>query len=401
MTFYQRYLEQARKDFPQTSKNHDVAALLNPNLISSQKFEISNKAIEKIKSFIKAIYKLRDTHQYQDQILKTHPLFSEPGFVHSKNYSVLMSFDFHLTENDEPKLIEVNTNASSSLIITETYSAQSMKNIFENNFEEDILNCFKKEFKLWNPDRELKTIAILDENPQGQKMYLEFLFYQELFIRAGFNCIIADPKDLKVKGERLFHEEIEVDLVYNRHTDFYFSTSECKHLREAYSKAYACFSPHPFEYAMLADKQRLFELSTEPDILSQLNLEERSLIHDVLLKSYDVSTAEDQEWFWKHKKSLFFKPKRSFGGKASYRGQGVTSGVFAKIKSGEYLAQEFAPPSEIKVTLEDQSEVEFKTDLRFYVYQGRVQQGVARLWRGQMTNINSAGGGLTPLLLKN
>ncbi len=398
MAFYELYLEQLHKDFPTTSKNHDTSKLLNRNLISSQKFEISIDAIQNIRKFVTAIYKLRDAPEYQDRILTTHPLFREPGFIKPKNYSALMSFDFHLAP--QPKLIEINTNASSSLIITESYKTQKMKNIFENDFEKDIVACFEKEFKLWSPSRKLKAIAIVDENPSEQKLYLEFLMYQELFTRAGYRCVIADPKDLTLRDDKLFYAELEIDLVYNRHTDFYFSTPECKHLREAYSKAYACFSPHPFEYAMLADKQRLFEFSTAAEILASLTKSEQALIHEVLLKSHDVSTSQDQEWFWTNKKSLFFKPKRSFGGKASYRGQGVTQGVFANIKAGEYLAQEFAPPSEVEAKLEDDSVTTFKTDLRFYVYQGRVQQGVARLWRGQMTNINSLGGGLTPLFQK-
>lgn len=398
MNFYDNYLEQLKKDFPKLSKNYSTRDLLNPNLISSQRFGVQKLTIEKIKSFVSVVYKLRDSKEYQDAILKTHPLFSD--FVRPQNYSTLMSFDFHIVDGHQPKLIEINTNASSSLVINESYRAQKMKNIFENDFEADILKCFEEEFRLWSKGtKTLKTIAIVDENPSTQKMFIEFLMYQELFTRAGYKCAIADPSELVLKDKNLFYGEDKIDLVYNRHTDFYFSTLECRHLQEAYKNSYACFSPHPFEYAMLADKQRLFEFSTEPQILHPLSEQEKNLIHDVLLKSYDVSLAEDKNWFWKNKKSLFFKPKRSFGGKASYRGQGVTQGVFTNIEAGEYLAQEFAPPPEVDVVLEDQSTTTFKCDLRFYVYRGRIQQGVARLWRGQMTNINSTGGGLTPLFV--
>ncbi len=408
MGFYQSYLDQLQKDFPHAWKNQALAPLLNPNLISSQKFGIKASAFQKIDAFVSAIYKLRNSTEYQDHILKSHPLFNTPGFVRPQNFSALMSFDFHLINDENPKLIEVNTNASSSLIITESYRTQKLKNIFERgseNFEADILSCFKNEFELWKKTssqskRELKVIAIVDEAPASQKMYLEFLLYQDLFESAGYTCIISDPIDLSIIGDRLtYRDQQSIDLVYNRHTDFYFSTPACSHLKEAYSKSLVCFSPHPFEYAMLADKQRLFELSTQPELLKSLSKDEQDLIHSVLLKSYDIRESQDKEWFWKNKKSLFFKPKRSYGGKASYRGQGVTQGVFAHILAGEYLAQEFAPPSEIDVTLEDQSSTSFKYDLRFYVYNGRIQQAAARLWRGQMTNINSLGGGLAPIFV--
>ena len=408
MSFYQNYLAQLQKDFPEAWKSQPLAPLLNPNLISSQKFGIRRSAVQKIEAFVTAIYKLRNQPEYQQHILQSHELFSNSEFTKPLNFSALMSFDFHLLDDEHPKLIEVNTNASSSLIITESYRTQGLKNIFargSEEFETDILHCFQNEFELWkkttpNAHRELKVIAIVDENPPAQKLFIEFLLYQDLFSRAGYTCVIADPKDLSIKGDRLvYQQKLEVDLIYNRHTDFYLSTPVSANLKEAYLKSYACFSPHPFEYALLADKQRLFELSTQPKLLETLSSDEQQLIHSVLLKSYDVRTAEDKDWFWKNKKGLFFKPKRSFGGKASYRGQGITQGVFSNIVAGEYLAQEFAPPSEIEVTLEDQTQASFKYDLRFYVYQGRIQLAATRLWRGQLTNIHSPGGGLAPLFV--
>ncbi len=408
MSFYQKYLDQLKIDFPQAWATQSLADLLNPNLISAQHFGLQKSSIEKITDFVTAIYKLRNDPSYQDFILKSHSLFEASTFVRPENYSALMSFDFHLVDDEQPKLIEINTNASSSLIINESYKAHGLQNIFEGprqNFESDILACFENEFELWQrhfagPKRRLRNIAIVDHQPPTQKLYLEFLLYQELFGRAGYKCIIADPEKLELKNQRLvFEDHFEIDLVYNRHTDFYFSSPECAHLKAAYSQSLACFSPHPFEYALLADKSRLFEFSTETEILKCLLPEERDLLQTVLLKSYDVKTFADKNWLWANRKTLFFKPKRMFGGKASYRGQGITQGVFTNILTGDYLAQEFAPPSEVNVQLEDKTQATFKYDLRFYVYQGRIQLALARLWRGQMTNINSVGGGLAPIFI--
>ena len=401
MNFYQKYLEQLKADFPISSCENKLSELLSPNLISAQKLFIEAAALEKIKRFVAAMFKLRSTPEYQSPILASHPLFEH--FNKPQNFSALMSYDFHLLDQQNPKLIEINTNASSSLIINESYRVNQIKNIFSpaENFESEILHCFENEFRLFNPNRELKVIAILDEAPASQKLYLEFLLYQELFKLAGYTCVIADPKDLHIKaGQLIYQSHLPVDLVYNRHTDFYFSTAACAHLREAYRQGVACFSPHPFEYALLADKQRLFELSQDKISLASLLPQEKQIVEQVILKSYDISKSEDKDWFWHNKKNLFFKPMRSFGGKAAYRGQGVTQGVFAKIIAGQYLAQEFAPPPLIEVQLEDSTRAEFKYDLRFYVYKDRIQLGVARLWQGQMTNISTPGGGLTPILLK-
>lgn len=409
MAFLESYLQQMRQDFPTAWQGSDLSSLLNPNLVSSQVLGIKRSSLEKIAAFVASIYKLRSVPEYQKYILNSHSLFATPGFVHPKNHSVLMSFDFHLVNDEDPKLIEINTNASSSLIIHESYRMQKRENIFAVNatsFEKEILSCFENEYLLWaesraNQSQKLRTIAIVDENPPAQKLYIEFLLYQDVFLRAGYNCIITDPKELAIKNGRLVYQEnLEIDLVYNRHTDFYFSTAACEALKEAYVKSYACFTPHPLEYALLADKNRLFEFSNSPKLLAMISAEEQALIQSVVLRSFDVKSYADKDWFWANKKTLFFKPKRSYGGKASYRGQGVTQTVFANILSQDYLAQEFAPPSEVEVTLEDGSKASFKYDLRFYVYNGRIQLGLARLWRGQMTNISSLGGGLAPIYIR-
>jgi hypothetical protein len=186
LSFYQKYIEQLKLDIPNTFIQNDVPALLSPNLISAQKLEISATAIAKIKAFIKVMFQLRSIASYQEHVLRSHPLFQ--NFAPPQNFSVLMSYDFHLTDSENPKLIEINTNASSSLMIHESHRANSLKNIFEEDraFDKDILSCFENEIRLFDPNRKLKVIAIVDESPETQKLYIEFLLYQELFQKAGY-----------------------------------------------------------------------------------------------------------------------------------------------------------------------------------------------------------------------
>jgi hypothetical protein len=70
--------------------------------------------------------------------------------------------------------------------------------------------------------------------------------------------------------------------------------------------------------------------------------------------------------------------------------------VFAEIVNGEYVAQEFTPPSERWRSTATGKEV-FKVDVRCYVYAGRIQLMAARLYQGQTTNFRTAGGGFAPV----
>jgi hypothetical protein len=71
----------------------------------------------------------------------------------------------------------------------------------------------------------------------------------------------------------------------------------------------------------------------------------------------------------------------------------MSRGTFASILAGDYLAQEMVPPPVVQY----EGEEEMKYDLRFYAYRDRVQLACARLYRGQMTNSQSLGGGIAPI----
>ncbi len=98
---------------------------------------------------------------------------------------------------------------------------------------------------------------------------------------------------------------------------------------------------------------------------------------------------------WRERKRWFFKPVAGFGGKGAYRGDKLTTRVFAEIRRGGYIAQELCQPSERQVS--DDSTL--KMDIRNYVYAGKVQMLAARLYQGQTTNFRTPGGGFAPVFI--
>jgi uncharacterized circularly permuted ATP-grasp superfamily protein len=101
---------------------------------------------------------------------------------------------------------------------------------------------------------------------------------------------------------------------------------------------------------------------------------------------------------WKSRKGLFFKPMGGHGGKAVYRGDKVTKGVWAEIERGGYVAQTLVRPSERMVKIDDVPQVR-KLDVRLYTYDSRVLLVAARLYQGQTTNFRTPGGGFAPVFV--
>ena len=83
---------------------------------------------------------------------------------------------------------------------------------------------------------------------------------------------------------------------------------------------------------------------------------------------------------------------QAFGAKQSYRGSSITRKNFDPMIDRGFIAQEFIPAPE-KTFETPEGPKKFKYDLRFYAYQDRVQSAVARLYQGQVTNLQTKDGG--------
>ena len=101
------------------------------------------------------------------------------------------------------------------------------------------------------------------------------------------------------------------------------------------------------------------------------------------------------QW-WSERKRWFFKPVAGFGGRAAYRGDKLTRGVFESILGGAYVAQAIVPPSERTIE-RDGALVPLKLDLRNYTWNRRIELVAARLYLGQTTNFRTPGGGFAPV----
>jgi hypothetical protein len=386
--FYESVLKRAAAEYPVTTKTVDLHDRLSPLLISPEIVELPHAIAEQAETIVKAFWELRNLQSRQIALLELEPKVERPG-----NDSILMSYDFHIDKSGDLRLIEINTNASMALVTDLLYKTHELKNRFSDDFSRDLMESFRNEFHLAVAKREPKFIAIVDEAPSKQRMYIEFKMFQEFFKKNGMGCEIADSSELSFDGRNLLFQLTKVDLVYNRDVDFYFAKPATRAIADAAQAHAACVTPHAFEYRLLADKQRLVELS-QTDALRNLQISEsaKSAISKTLIRSVDIA-AFDPTALWNDRKRWFFKPKRLHGGKAVYRGSSTARPAFTQILAGDYLAQEMVPAPVWKT----QQETEFKYDLRFFVYRDRIQLSCARLYQGQMTNSQTPGGGIAPI----
>jgi hypothetical protein len=288
---------------------------------------------------------------------------------------VFMGYDFHLTAAG-PQLIEINSNAGGGLLA----ALQAGR--------DDVLAAYVAMFRS-ECRHELKTLAIVDEAPERQYLYPEFLGFRQLFAAHGLQAVICAPDALMLCHGSLWSDaETRIDLVYNRLTDFALERPEQAALREAWLQGAAVVTPNPDIYARYADKRNLVALTDAAQLETWgVDAETRGVLLAGIPRTEGVTAGRAEE-FWQRRRQLFFKPVSGYGSKGAYRGDKLTKRVFDEILSGDYVAQAFAPPSVLRA-----GDAEFKVDFRNYVYRGKVQLVAARLYQGQTTNFRTPGGG--------
>ncbi len=381
-----------------------LAALdARPGLFSDTAVFLDSHDVAAMQEAVRLMSRVVLSPAFHAQALLTAPAIARQA---QPNPGVFLGFDFHLTEAG-PRLIEINTNAGGAMLNLVLGQAQSgCCTVLDQALarwwtgqegQHSILAMFREEWALARGEAVLRSIAIVDESPQEQYLYPEFLLFEELFRQAGLQAFIVAPSDLEFREQRLWWGEQPIDLVYNRLTDFYLEDESLSALRQAYESQAVVLTPHPYAHALWADKRHM-ALLRDARLLQAagLSAEEAAFLQAVIPPT-EVVSAEQAESLWARRKGLFFKPAAGYAGKAAYRGDKLTRSNFAQLINSAYVAQAIVPPSERRIRREGEAEA-LRLDVRNYVYQGQTLLLAARLYQGQTTNFRTPGGGFAPVL---
>lgn len=375
-----------------------------PSVFAAQPVFVAAEPLQRITQLVQAVETVVGLPAYRDQALAEAPAIARIG--DSGPLGVFFGYDFHLDQG-RLQLIEINTNAGGAMLNAVLARAQraccaAMDAMVPElasvaAFEQQLVAMFRQEWqRAGGPRRPLASIAIVDDAPEQQYLYPEFLLFQKLFERHGLQAAIADPSALQWRDGRLWHGDLAIDLVYNRLTDFYLEQPAHATLRQAYEQQGVVLTPHPQAHALYADKRRL-ALFSDDARLQALGVPEatRQVLQACVPRTEPVTAAQGER-LWAARRGLFFKPVAGYGSRAAYRGDKLTRRVWQEILAGDYVAQALVPPGERRIDGEPDAKA-MKFDLRAYAYAGDVQWVAARLYQGQTTNFRTPGGGFAPV----
>ncbi|MDD1622044.1 MAG: hypothetical protein LUQ11_11235 [Methylococcaceae bacterium] len=377
-----------------------------PHLFAESAVFVGQDYLNRQLQIIAALERVIAMPAYQQRVLAHAPASAR---FQPKSEGVFLGYDFHISE-DGPKLIEINSNAGGAMInailiraqnnCCDLVGCQQPGRIAQDALppEQLFLDMFYREWRAERDNQPLRSIAIVDDDPQNQYMLPEFKLFKQLFERHRIATVICDPTELTFRDGALWRGDMRIDLVYNRLTDFGLETDTSRTLRDAYLENAVVVTPHPRNHALYADKRNL-ALLCDDDFLQAIgvDLQTRAILLQGIAHTFLVN-ERDGEALWAERKQLFFKPAKGYGSKAAYRGDKLTRRVFNDILHHDYVAQTLIKPSERQLEI-DQQIVDLKLDLRHYVYRGQTQLICARLYQGQTTNFRTPGGGFAQVVV--
>ena len=353
---------------------------MSTSLASEKPVAISRADFETMLNFSRAIFQLKDNRAYLSSLASLLP---EAAHIPTQWPSVLMGFDFHLTE-EGPKLIEINNNAGGLYIGGGRWLPQTdlaMAGVCET-LEKRLLAMFPNQWK---------AIAIMDEDVQNQFMYPEMCAYADLLRQAGRKVWTCSPEELVLTGQGLCLEGERIDAIYNRHTDFYLEEDSLSHIRAAYERGQVVLNPHPRSYALIGDKSRMADW-WEPGLLEGcVDPQTLALIRQVTPETRRMAGL-DTDRLWSERSQWVFKPTARHGGKGVVLGKGISRKRFNELDVDETIVQQLVPASTIELAGR-----ELKLDIRLYMHGSKLIALAGRVWAGQVTNFREPGSGWVSL----
>lgn len=160
-------------------------------------------------------------------------------------------FDIFFKDYDNFKFCELNTDGSSAMnednqlaqILLGSKALVDFGSQYKLDYFELFLSWVDESIEIYNKynkENKKPNVAIVDFIESASTS--EFEEFKKAYEERGYNCIIADPRDLKYVDGNLYHENYKIDLVYRRIVTFELieRSSEIEDFIQAYKDRAMC-----------------------------------------------------------------------------------------------------------------------------------------------------------------
>jgi hypothetical protein len=271
---------------------------------------------------------------WEEELIQVDPGFDTP--------SPTSRMDTFFDEESALYLTEYNAETPAAIaytdVLTEAYYGLPVMREFSKYYEMRplfgrhlMLHALIDSYRQWG-GRERPRIAILDwkEVPT----YSEFVLFHDYFEQQGYDCVIADPREVTYEKERLMADDKEIDIIYKRVLiSELVEHGGLNHPVVQAVRDHAVCMINPFRCKILHKKASLAVLSDEANADFFTDDEQASIMQyipwtRVLEERHTVYNEERVDllpFLVQNKDEFVLKPNDEYGGKGVVLGWEVSS----------------------------------------------------------------------------
>ena len=400
-----------------------LSTVLRPRFIDPGQYRALQIAIHAVMPAFQKIYQaaLTDAHfreqfrlyNWEEELIQVDPGFDTP--------SPTSRMDTFFDEEESLWLCEYNAETPAAIaytdVMTEVYYGLPVMREFSKHYEmrplfgrhlmlHTLIDCYRQ----WG-GRERPCIAILDwkEVPT----YSEFVLFHDYFELQGFDCVIADPREVTYENGRLVADGKQIHLIYKRVLLSELVTHgglDHPVVRAVRDRAVCMINP--FRCKILHKKASLAVLSDE-DNAHLFTAEERAAIDryipwtrflDERNTIYEGKQIDLLPFLAKNKDEFVVKPNDEYGGKGVVLGWEADSEEWeSALKSAltePAIVQKRVPLPKIPYASWVDGKVEIydrMIDTNPFIWNGNYVDGcLTRLSTVALLNVTAGGGSTVP-----
>lgn len=336
----------------------------------------------------------------------------DPGYSQAVVFS---RFDA-LLEGESLKIVEFNCDAPAGTAYTDQLeemllSEEPLQAFFEQHQlkaslrAQNILNSLLSTYEEFG-GFETPQIAIMDWRHVRTRAELEYM--KTFFESKGYKTTIADPRDLKYKGGKLYHKNFKVDIIYRRaiFDEIVERLDEVEDLIKAYRDRAVCMV-NPLR-SRLASTKALLSILTNPEYDHFFTENENKVKREHIPWTRRLTDAEDFygkkkiyiiDFLKDEKETLVLKPSSGVGGKDVTIGKETRdadwNAAIDKALKGDWVVQEYVnvPMMSVPIVVNNQLDFGYKRyNFSLMACSGKFTGAFVRVSDESMVNVAKGGG---------
>lgn len=400
-----------------------IPTFLKPHFISASQEKLVKQASEQI---IRIVNRVIDLYFRESAFPDLYPMSDgakelmaiEPGY--SQN-AVVARIDGFI-EGESLKIIELSTGSPAGMaysdlleqMLSETpelYEFFELHHVKRESRSEKLLEALLAAYEEFGGGYETPNIAIVDWRTVRTRPEFEAL--RETFEKKGFKTEIADPRDLRYKGGKLYIDDFRIDLLYRRvvMSEFLEHLDEVADLVRA-CKARAVCMVNSFR-STLAGTKAVMSILTNPEydrFFTEAENKAKASFFPWTRRILDAQKFYGEreiyliDFLKDEKETLVIKPAEGYGGKDVFIGSETREedwnrAIDKALKNGWVVQSAIPIPIvTMPVVLNDRLDFAYKKiTFSSFIFGGRSVGGFSRVGDESVVTV-ARNGGLIPCM---